>query len=297
MECFSIENDRLSLAVINYGARIHQLTYKDNYGNQDVVISLDNIEHYINDTKSLNAVIGRFAGRICSNCITVDGVDYPLSIKEGIHLHGGTGFSNRNWNLEELNTENEPFIKLSYFSKHLEDGYPGNLKVTVTYRLINNKIQIELAATTDQNTLVNLTHHAYFKLDNSNKLNHLQFKIPADHLLELNSNLCPTGRLIELKDHQFNFNNEKNLEDLRLDSPFVIDNSKTTEVYSPITKMRIRATTDQNIAVVYTPDTNGSFCIETQNYPNSPNLSHFPTAELKAGEDYKNLCSFEFTRE
>lgn len=297
MKTYSIENEYLSLSVVEFGARIHQLTYKDSYGSQELVHSLHKPEMYRDDTTCLNAVVGRFAGRICSESISIDGIDYPIKTNKGVHLHGGEGFSTKDWKLESISSGANPSIRLSYLSEHLDNGYPGTLNVSVTYTLNKSTLEVEMNAETDQTTLVNLTHHAYFRLDDLKELNQLAFKIPSPSILECKDNLCPTGALIDLKEHPFNFNQQKPLGSLRLDTPYVIDHSRPIEVYSPLTKMKLKVRSNQNCAVIYTPNSGIGFCIETQNYPNSPNCENFPAAELKKGELYKNLTQFEFSRE
>lgn len=297
MKEYNLENEYLSLTVLDFGARIHKLTYKDSKGTQEVVHSLEHPEDHLNDNTCLNAVVGRFAGRICSNSVTIEGKEYPIQTTDGVHLHGGVGFSKRVWKLQTIKNGTTPSITLSYLSKQLEDGYPGNLNVKVTYTLAEKVLEIKFEAQTDATTLVNLTHHAYFKLDNSNQFDHLEFKIPSEHFLETKENLCPTGNLISVKGHPFDFNKPKRLGSTQLDTSFVIDNSKRIEVYSPKTKMRIKATTNQPTAVIYTPESGVGFCIEAQNFTDSPNHEDFASAILKKGEVYSNLTRYEFSRE
>lgn len=297
MKEYNLENEYLSLTVIDFGARIHKLTYKDSVGTQEVVHSLEHQQDHLNDDTSLNAVVGRFAGRICSNSITLDETEYPIQTINGVHLHGGVGFSKRVWKIQSMTSGTTPSITLSYLSKHLEDGYPGNLNVSVTYTLVEKSLEVKLEAQSDTTTLVNLTHHAYFKLDNSNKFDHLEFTIPATYFIETNENLCPTGNLISVEGHPFDFNKPKRLESTQLDTSFVIDQSKSIEVYSPKTKMRIKATTNQPTAVIYTPESCVGFCIEAQNFTDSPNQEGFVSAILKKGEVYSNLTRYEFSRE
>lgn len=297
MKEYTIENEQLSLTVIEYGARIHKLVFKDSLGEQNLVHSLGDKENYLNDNTALNAVVGRFAGRICSDVITIDNKCYPLQTNNGVHLHGGKGFSKRFWTVESISTDISPSITLSYLSKHLEDGYPGNLKVCVTYSLKDTTLNIDYSAITDQTTIVNLTHHAYFKLDDTMEFNHLKFKIPASKCLEMDNKLCPNGNLIDLKGTSLDFNTEKELEKQRLDTVYVIDNSKDVEVYSPHTTIKLKVCTNQKTAVVYTPDNKVGFCIETQNYANSPNCKNFPSSELKVDETYKSITSYQFLRE
>jgi len=300
MKEYTIKNEQLSLTVLEYGARIHKLQYNDHFGSQNLVHSLHETSKYRDDTTSLNAVIGRFAGRICSSQIILDQKKYTLPTNDGVHLHGGIGFANRLWKVDALSHKETPKIQLSYTSTHLEDGYPGTLKVVVTYILKKNSLIVDFKATTDQTTLVNLTQHTYFKLDDQMKFNHLQFKIPASAILETENNLCPTGDLIPLNEkaqHPLNFNKEHALGTNEFDTPYVIDSSKAIEVYSPKSKLRLVTTTNQPIAVLYTPSSRVGFCVETQNYPNSPNCKNFPSAELKPGEMYNSHTQYKFLRD
>lgn len=296
MKEFIIKNQWLKLCVLNYGARIHRLQYTDSQGTETLVQGLESLEEYLKDETYLGACVGRFAGRICSSTVKIAGEEHSLPTQNGIHLHGGDGFQDKNWNLESIHSGAQPSICLSYLSPAGMSGYPGNLKVFVTYQLIEKSLHIQFEAKTDATTLVNLTQHAYYVLDDSGSFDHYEFCLPSHQYVEMNSNLCPTGNLLNTKGTPYDFTQKKSLGSFHLDTPFVIDNSMPITVFSPKSKMEVEMRTNQNIVVIYTPENKVGFCLETQNYPDSPNHSNFESALLNPEDTYKNECVLTFNR-
>ena len=296
LEQVSIKNDFLSLKVLNYGARIQELLFRDKTGAwQNTVVGFKDPEAYLKDAISLGACVGRYAGRISGGGFKLDNEFYPLYNEEGVHLHGGKeGFAYKYWEVRAVYEGEDPYIKLAYTSQHLEEGYPGKLEVLVTYQLIKGSLKITHEATTDKNTVVNLTNHSYFKLDEKSSVDHYQLQLACEQFLETYSNLLPTGKLLDVAQTAFDFRESKPIGETRFDTPLVLHAAFAGSVYSPVSGIRLRVTTNQPAVVIYTPPGFAGICFETQNYPDAPNISAFPSSILKAGETYLNQSVFTF---
>jgi len=295
---FTIKNKFIALTILDYGAIIQKIIVKNRKGKEtNVVVGLENPINYLHDTISLGACIGRYAGRISGGGFDLNGKTYTIHTENGIHLHGGKqGFSKKYWSLEQIGHGKEPFIKLSYLSDHMEEGYPGNLKVYVTYKLISNSLQIIHEAITDSTTVLNMTNHSYFRLDNEESIDHYNLQLNCPMLLETQDNLLPTGRIVSVNNGKFDFLSKKKIGSVRLDTPFVIahDSKEVAHVYSKKSGILMRIRSNQPAVVVYTPVSFPSICFETQNYPDAPNNPSFPSSRLEPGETYNNTTIFEF---
>ncbi|PHQ59438.1 MAG: galactose mutarotase [Maribacter sp.] len=298
MKQVTINTPFITLIVLDYGAIIQKLLVKDKDGKStNVVVGYDYPSLYPSDRASLGACIGRFAGRISNTGFELDREVYSLFGMHGIHLHGGKeGFAKKYWTIEEVHRGNEPFVRLSYYSKHLEEGYPGNLKVSVTYTLIGSTLQITHKASTDRSTIVNLTNHSYFRLDNDDSVNQYQLQLNCKELVETKENLLPTGKITAVEGTEYDFLNTKKIAGLPLDTPYVIDTKaeKAARVYSKKSGIVMEVETDQPAVVVYTPPHFPGICFETQNYPDAPNHKNFPSSVLRPGEIYTNESRFIF---
>ena len=296
MQQVSIKNDFLSLKVLNYGARIQELLFRDKDGTwQNTVVGFDEPERYLKDPISLGACVGRFAGRISGGGFSLDGEFYPIYNENGVHLHGGKdGFANKYWEVKEVQQGDDPFVKLSHISPHLDEGYPGNLEVTLTYQLQGATLKIIHEAVTDQHTIVNLTNHSYFRLDPSSKISHYQLQLGSEQFLETHPNLLPTGRLSSVQGTNFNFREAKKIGNTLMDTPFALHSSFVAEVFSPLSGIRMRVRSNQPAVVVYTPPAFAGICFETQNFPDAPNMASFPSSALKPGDKYLNESEFAF---
>ena len=298
MNQITIKNDSIELTVLDFGAIIQKLIVKDKNGNPiNTVVGYDSPKDYVKDNMFLGACIGRYAGRISYGKFTINGKEYTLFEKDNVHLHGGEiGFNKKYFKIEEVNTSNLPFVKLSYISSDLEEGYPGKLKITVTYALIGNTLKITHEATTDKTTVVNLTNHSYFKLDNELSINHYNLKLNCHEILETNSRLLPTGNFLNVTNTRYDFLNKKKIGETRLDTPFAInlDDNIAAEVTSEISGITMKVKTNQPALIIYTPLTTGSICFETQNFPDAPNQANFPSSILEPNEKYINESTFTF---
>ncbi|NHF57830.1 galactose mutarotase [Flavobacteriaceae bacterium TP-CH-4] len=298
MKQVTISNPFITLIVLDYGAIIQKLLIKDAKGNTvNAVIGFDYPDKYLNDQVFLGACVGRFAGRISKGTFELDRETFLLYQENGVHLHGGKeGFGKKYWTFEEVDYGDTPFVRLSYWSKHLEEGYPGNLKVSVTYRLENNKLLITHKAVTDRTTVVNLTNHSYFRLDDASSVNNYELQLNCSRYLVLDEQRLPTGEIAEVADTPYDFRNGSTIGNTRLDTPVIIDDNEkvAAKLHSKRSGISMEVLTDQPAMVVYTPPNMPAICFETQNYPDAPNFPEFPSCILRPGEIYKNKSQFIF---
>lgn len=298
MKQITIKNEYISLTVLEYGAIIQKMMVKDKKGKeQNVVVGHEKPEAYLNDEYALGACIGRYAGRISQGGFHLNGKFYPLYKENGVHLHGGKiGFGKKYWTLTQQHLGNNPFIKLSCKSEHLEEGYPGDLEASVTYKLVGNSLHILHEAQTDKTTVINLTNHSYFKLDNEITIDHYNLKLKSEGYLEVDEHLVPTGSIKKVEHTQNNFLKKKKIGSVRLDTPFIFNPNceNAAIVSSNISGIFMKVTTNQPAIVIYTPTPFPAICFETQNYPDAPNQSHFPSSILEPGELYRNESTFDF---
>ncbi|MCM4153365.1 galactose mutarotase [Arenibacter sp. N53] len=299
MNQVTIKNNFITLTVLDYGAIIQKMILKNKDGvDTNVVVGLEEPDKYLTDNKSLGACIGRYAGRISNNGFQINNVNYPIFSKNGVHLHGGEkGFGKRYWTIDQVQDGENPFVKLSYLSQDMEEGYPGNLKTTVTYKLVDSSLFIIHQATTDKATPVNLTNHSYFNLDGEDKIDHCHLRLSCPEYLETDAKLLPTGNIVSVKNSKYDFLSMKKIGEVRLDTPFVMDSSLKdgTVLASDKSGLSMEVITNQPGVVVYTPAGFAAICFETQNFPDAPNQPNFPNSILKPGETYHNETEFKFS--
>lgn len=318
-------------AITNYGGRVVSLWVPDkNNEFKDVVLGYDNLKSYQKKGEPFfGALIGRYGNRIAAGKFTLDGRTYQLQLNDGVNtLHGGfNGFFSQVWDAKKINDQT---LELDYFSKDGEAGYPGNLTVKVIYELTDdNELKISYTATTDKNTVVNLTNHAYFNLNgagDSTITDHL-LMINADGYTPVDSTLIPTGKIEKVAGTPFDFNKATligeriNNTDQQLkygkgyDHNFVLRKGKglhkVATVTSPKTGIVMDILTEEPGLQFYSgnfltgEDKDGkgkisyphrsAFCLETQHFPDAPNQSAFPTTVLKPGETYKTVTIYRFS--
>ncbi len=298
MKQVTISNEFMTLMVLDYGAIIQKLLVKGADGNYtNVVVGYNHPSRYRLDENYLGACVGRYAGYISNGGFELDREKFLLYQKDGVHLHGGKeGFNQKYWTIEEVSYKDAPFIKLSYKSKHLEEGYPGNLTVNVTYKLVANALQIIHEAITDRSTVVNLTNHSYFKLDDAPFVDDYELQLNCPYILETTENLLPTGNIIPVRGNDYNFLLPKEIGIKRLNTAFIknIGSEKVAEVVSNKSGISMKVYTNQPALIVYTPEDFPGICFEAQNYPDAPNQRDFPTSVLRPGETYNNITIFKF---
>ncbi|MDR3694846.1 aldose epimerase family protein [Mucilaginibacter sp.] len=328
---FILKNSKnFQVAITNYGGRIVSVLAPDKNGKLvDVVLGYDDVKTYQKPKEPFfGAIIGRYGNRIAKGKFALEGKTYQLDINDGVNtLHGGfSGFYSKVWDAKQLSLQ---MLELSYLSKDGEGGYPGNLKVKVTYTLTDdNAIKIAYSATTDKTTIVNLTNHAYFNLSgagSSTITDHL-LQIDADTFTPIDTTLIPTGKLQPVKGTPFDFTSAKAIgadigqqnDQLKngkgYDHNFVLnknDGSKpVATVVSPKTGIIMEVYTTEpglqfysgNFLTGKTNDGKGkaaygyrsAFCLETQHFPDSPNEAAFPSTILKSGAIYHTLTTYKF---
>jgi len=323
----------MEVKITNYGATLVSLKVPDRHNVPvDVVLGYDSLTSYERDTAYFGGIVGRYANRIAGGEFTLHGKRYHLAKNEGDHhLHGGTrGFNKVSWQIKDLIDDVAPSVILTYLSPDSEEGYPGNLRVTVTYRLTEkNELRIDYAAETDKPTIINLTHHSYFNLVGAGTgdiLGHA-LKIFADKFSPVDDRLIPTGEFRSVKGTPMDFRQptqigariEQQDEQLMMgngyDHNWVLNkeegalalaarvmesqSGRTMEVYTtePGVQFYSGNFLDDRIAgkdgQIYRH--RGGFCLETQHFPDSPNRPDFPSTVLEPGAKYQSTTIYRFS--
>lgn len=217
---FTIKRGSITAKITNFGGIITELHIPDRNGNiADVVLGFKNIEAYLKENIYAGAIVGRIAGRLSNAEFIIDKTIYKVTKNErNHHVHGGhKGFDKRLWEAEIIKIGDYEALKLYYFSEDGEEGYPGNLKVSIIYSIDDdNGLKMEYHATTDKATPLSLTNHSYFNLageGNGDILNHL-IKIDADYTVEVDENLLPTGKILPVINNVNNLKEEKLVKDI-----------------------------------------------------------------------------------
>jgi aldose 1-epimerase len=328
---FTLQNKRGAKALItNYGGRLVSLFLPDKNGEStDVVAGFSSVAGYQHSTEPyFGATIGRYGNRIAKGKFTLDGKQYTLFTNNGQNtLHGGKkGFQDVVWTPKQLDGQT---LQLNYLSKDMEEGFPGNLNVTVTYKLTDdNALKISYKATTDKNTVINLTNHAFFNLNgeaSGSILGHV-VQIKADQYNPVDSTLIPTGKLEPVKGTAFDFTSPKTIgerieaKDPQLkygkgyDHNYVLNKHSAGDVVATVTGDKsgivMDVYTDQPGLQFYSgnamqgkntmkgghkDDFRTAFAMETQHFPDSPNQPSFPTTVLKPGQTYTTSSTYKFS--
>ena len=296
METYSIENDFIKAVFIAYGAILHQLWVKDKNGNPtNVIMGLAEPEDYLNDEWARGAVIGRFAGRLV-NPIKVGQQTVQIENNKGLMLHSGSsGWHLKTWTPKPH--KNKQKITFEYHCPDGTSGFPGSIDARVTYSIHESVLLIQYQGIPSKTTPINMTNHAYFNLNPNNNIGNHKLTIDADDFLELQSNLVPTGKKIEVTGTPLDFRKGKFISETRLDDYFVVNQNKTSvaSLYSPETGIEMKTYTDQPGVVVFTPPHFKAICFETQKFSNSPNIPSFPSTLIEANEEYSHRSRFEFS--
>jgi aldose 1-epimerase len=331
---YTLANDAgMEVDIITYGGIITSLKAPDNKGNYvDVVLGFDTIDQYIRNNPYFGALIGRYGNRIANGEFELNGETYSLAKNDGAnHLHGGAkGFDKVVWQASTDTDQNSASLVLTYVSKDDEEGYPGTLEVAVTYSLNNdNSLDIQYEASTDKQTIVNLTNHSYFNLSgdfSQTILDHV-LEIDADGYLPVDEGLIPTGKIEAVAATPFDFRQPKAIGDdinaehgqIELGRGFDhcwVLNTKDAEmslaaraVHPESGRVLEVITTEPGVQFYSGNFLDGSlpakgggtyarrsgFCLETQHYPDSPNQSDFPSVVLNPGDRYISKTTFKFS--
>lgn len=332
VKLFTLKNaNGLVSQITNYGGRVVSLWVPDRKGAyKDIVLGYDSIDAYLKSTeKYFGALIGRYGNRIAKGKFELNGKVYKLATNNGEnHLHGGkVGFDSVVWDVIRVGGST---LELQYTSQHMEEGYPGELKVTVVYRLTDkNELEVEYWATTDSTTVINLTHHSFFNLGGhgSGSINDHLLQINAAYYTPVDDSLIPLGAMASVKKTPFDFRAPtaigKRLEKQHVqlqrgkgyDHNFVLNQNLkglnyAARVVEPISGLTMEVYTNEPGLQFYGGNfLNGTirgkqgkiygyrsaFCLETQHFPDSPNQPSFPTTILHPGEEYHSFCSYRFS--
>jgi aldose 1-epimerase len=331
VEIFTLSEGPYEARIATYGGIVVSLKVPDRNGKSaDVVLGFDDLNGYVANFNSpstafFGAIIGRYGNRIARGSFMLDGKKYSLPLNNGENsLHGGPhGFNNVVWKAKPITNG----VEFTYLSKDGEAGYPGNLSAVVRYTLANGELRIEYSATTDQDTVINLTNHSYFNLAGQGDILGHQLTLHASRFTPVDAGLIPTGELKSVEATPFDFRKATAIgarikvdnEQLHLgrgyDHNWALDShggklAEAAELYEPGSGRVMKVLTDQPGIQFYsgnfldgsihgkggTPDQlHAALCLETQHFPDSPNHPDFPTTELKPGERYHTVTIYRFS--
>ena len=337
IDIYTLKSGKIEARIITYGGILQSLKVPDKQGNfGDVVFGFDNLEGYLSPAYAkaspfFGALIGRYGNRIANGRFSLDGQDYTVSTNDGPNcLHGGAeGFDKRVWKVVRADVgPHGPRLQLSYLSKDGEEGFPGNLSVTATYTVTgDNALRVHFKATTDKDTVCNLTHHSYFNLRGGGDVLDYRVYINADKFTPVNANLIPTGELAPVAGTPFDFRTPTaigariNDDNQQLnyahgyDDNWVLNHSEgklglAARVYDPVSGRELAVYTTAPGMQFYTGNFldgsltgkggqiyqhRGAFAMEPQDFPDAPNHPNFPSSELKPGQIYKSTMIYKFS--
>jgi aldose 1-epimerase len=336
VEIYTLRNSRgMEAHILTYGGIVQSLQIPDKNGKfADVVLGFDKLQSYVTNSPYFGALIGRYGNRIARGQFTLDGQTYTLATNNAPnHLHGGLkGFDKVVWTAKPVHNFYGHGLELTYLSKDGEEGYPGNLKVTAVYVVTDqNELLLQFTATTDKDTVVNLTHHSYFNLagqGNSNILGHVVF-INADQTTPVDSVLIPTGKFADVAGTPFDFRTPTAIGE-RINDPDTVlqygpgydhnwvlnkvpgEEVMAARVFEPTSGRVLEVFTTEPGLQFYTGNFldgtikgkggkvyqyRSAFCMEPQHFPDSPNHPNFPSVELKPGETYRSTIIYRFSVE
>lgn len=332
VHAFTLTNaNGIKAVILEFGTILHSLDIPDKDGNTvDILLGCTDIESYNTDSPFFGATAGRYANRIANGKFTLDGTEYTLAKNDGDkhHLHGGdVGFNKVMWKGESFQNDTEVGVKLTYLSKDMEEGYPGNLNNTVVYSLNNdNELKVYFESTTDKPTVINLTNHAYYNLaghDSGTILDH-ELTIYAKNYTPTDDSFITTGAIDPVADTPVDFASPKAIgKDIAkisgdpggYDHNFVLDHKGeklglAASVTDPKSGRTMEIWNDEPGIQFYTGNflagafagkdgfvyqKNGGFCLESQKFPDSPNHPNFPSPVLRPGETYKHTIIMKFS--
>ncbi|MEV3988737.1 aldose epimerase family protein [Streptomyces sp. NPDC049837] len=331
---WTLRNGGTRMKVLSYGGIVQSLEIPDRHGRYaNVSLGFDDLDAYVSSSPYFGALIGRYGNRIAGGRFTLDGREYRLSVNDGPNsLHGGAqGFDKRVWDVEPFTGAAGVGLVLRYVSADGEMGYPGTLRVTVTYTLTaRGDWRIDYAATTDRATVVNLTNHTYYNLageGGGDILGH-ELRLAASRYTPADATLIPTGERARVAGTPFDFRHGKTIgEDIRTAHPqvvlakgydhnWVLDKG-VTDRPQPVATLRdpgsgrtmTIATTEPGVQFYSGNFLDGTLagpsgrtyrqgdglCLETQAFPDSPNQPSFPSTVLRPGETYRSVTVHGFS--
>lgn len=298
----------LDASILTHGARIHGLAFQG----KARVLGFARIADYLTHAVYAGAIVGRYANRIAGGRFALDGKDYQLPCNERgrTHLHGGVkGFAHRNWDILEMS---DTHVTLRHISPDGTEGYPGTVDVRCTYRLAGSDLRIELTATTDAPTIINLAAHSYFNLDGGTDILGHRLAIAADHYLPVSADLIPTGEIAAVAGTAFDFRAGRQVGESgqRYDHNFVVGTQRLHEPQSvavlegPHSRTRLELLSTEPGLQFYDGGylkggvygAHAGLCLEPQVFPNAPNEPRFPAGWcLRPGETYRQVTVYRFS--
>jgi aldose 1-epimerase len=331
VEIYTLTDGPFEARIATYGGIIVSLKSPDRNGKAaDVVLGFDDLSGYVGNFNGpsnafFGAVIGRYANRIAHGSFTLNGQTYTLPKNNGENtLHGGPhGFNNVVWKAKAVANG----VELTYLSRDGDAGFPGNLNAVVRYTLVKGDLRVEYSATTDKDTVVNLTNHSYFNLADEGDILKNELTIHASRFTPADAGLIPTGELRPVASTPFDFRKATavgariNADDEQIhlgrgyDQNWVLDSgggklTEAAEVYEPSSGRVLKVLTDQPGLQFYTGNfldgsvkgkagkayqARSALCLETQHFPDSPNHPAFPSTELKAGARYHTVTVYSLS--
>jgi len=322
----------MQVSITNFGATVVSILAPDKAGKTaDVALGYDTLDGYELNKNYLGVLVGRYGNRIAHGKFSIDGTEYTLAKNNGDNsLHGGIkGFNKALWTAKDVSKGGEPAVEMKYVSKDGEEGYPGNLSVTVVYTLTNkNELKIDYSATTDKKTVVNLTNHTYFNLAGQGNGDILkqELTINADKFTPTDKNLIPTGELRPVDSTPFDFRKPTAIgarinqddEQLKLakgyDHNYVLNGKagmlrQVASVSEPTTGRTMEVWTTEHGMQLYSGNFldgvrgkggavyafRSGFCLEPSHYPDSPNHPEFPSTVLRPGETFQSTTVHRFS--
>jgi len=327
IEFFKLINENgMSVKVTNYAASLTDVSVPDKQGNfEHVVLGFDSLKNYLGKHPKFGATIGRFANRIRNAEFSLNGQTYHLEKNnKGHSIHGGThGFNRQIFDTDTFYTvKDTAIVVFKYRSTHQEGGFPGNLDISIAYKLTNhNEIILEYTAVTDKPTVVNFTNHSYFNLTGCKApvLSHI-YMIRADSITLADSIGIPTGELMSVTGTEYDYTSALSAE-MRIkkmgkgyDINYKLNKSSDSPelaaiVVEPISGRVLKAYTTEPGMQFYIPNSNMDyltghggriygeyygFCLEMQHFPNSPNIPQFPTTSLFPEDTYRQTTVYKF---
>jgi len=335
VDLFTLTNQKgMEVAITNFGGIVVSLKVPDRTGKfDDVVLGYDSLDGYLTNKAFFGALIGRYGNRIAHGKFTLNDQTYTLPKNDGDNtLHGGPeGFNKKLWAARDVSSAKGQALELTYLSADGEAGFPGNLNAKVVYTLNDqNELTITYSATTDKETVVNLTNHSYFNLagQGTGDILHHELMIKGDHITAVDETLIPTGELRPVKGTPFDFTHATaigariNQDDPQLkvgkgyDHNWVLNDHGSrspvlvAEAYEPKSGRVLQVLSTEPGVQFYsgnfldgTIQGKGNkvynhrygFCLETQHFPDSPNHPKFPSTTLKPGQTYSTTTVFKFS--
>lgn len=332
---FTVKNDNMSFSCTDYGCTLTSIVLKNKDGSKtDVLLGYSTFEGFLNSNYCFGAIVGRFANRIGKASFTLNGKKYDLDKNDGPNtLHGGyNGYDKMMWKGKMIDEDKFCGVKFTRISPDGEQGFPGNVKLTVTYILDeNNNLSCIYNAETDKATPINITNHAYFNLAGSGDIGNHTIQMNSTQRLEVNPKLIPTGKLLDVEGTPFDFTSEKKMGADMKEVGVGYDHCYVTEMYSkdnphcgvplddsdlvefcvvkePKTGHEMSVYTNLEGCQFYTAnyikgiqgkngkiyESHEAFCLETQAFPDSPNQKEFPTCILEPGQKMKAKTVYSF---